>query len=493
MTGPTALASPQVAAERRIAVALILLALLAARIISLFAARTDLFVDEAQYWTWSQDLAFGYFSKPPLIAWIIRATTSVCGDGEACVRLSAPIFYFGTSILVYLSARELFYETFALASALVFATLPGVSFSSTQMSTDVPLLFFHSLALLSWMKLLRTRRASWALTLGAAFGLGMLAKYAMIYFLLGAVVHLIASRQARRDLPRGGTVLAALPAALIIAPHLLWNYRNGFVTLGHTAANASWDWDLFHPDRFLEFFGAQFGVFGPILFGALLVIVWRARRDTADERRTLLLSFSLPVLILICVQAILSRAYANWAATAYPAATILVTAALLQGGWIRLFRFSLGLHHVVALAMAVAPAFALSLKLPGGIDPFSRQLGWRETAEIVRDELADRPYAMLLTEDRQVTAELLYYLRDVSTPLAAWRWSEPPDDHFELNRPFRGAEGPVLLVTPQPDRDSFLNRFRSAELILEQPVAAGAMKTRTISLYRLEGFDGDGS
>jgi 4-amino-4-deoxy-L-arabinose transferase-like glycosyltransferase len=493
MTGPTALAYPRVAAERRTAVALILLVLLAARILSLLAARTDLFFDEAQYWTWSQDLAFGYFSKPPLIAWIIRATTSVCGDGEACVRLSAPLLYFGTSILVYVSARELFDESVGLASALVFATLPGVSFSSTQMSTDVPLLFFYSLALLAWVKLLRTRRTSWALILGAAFGLGMLAKYAMIYFLLGAVVHLTASRQARRDFPRGGAVLSALVAALIIAPHFLWNYRNGFVTLGHTAANASWDWDMFHPDRFLEFFGAQFGVFGPVLFGALLLIAWRARRGATDETRTLLLSFSLPVLILISVQAILSRAYANWAATAYPAATILVTAALLQRGWIRLFRFSLGLHLIVALVIVVVPAFAPWLRLPRGIDPFSRQLGWRETAEIVRGELARRPYAMLLAEDRQVTAELLYYLRDTTVPLTAWRWSDLPDDHFELNRPFRGAEGAVLLVTPQPDRDSFLSRFRSAELVLEQPVSAGAMKTRRISLYRLEGYDEDGS
>ena len=28
----------------------------------------DLYVDEVQYWTWSQALAWGYFSKPPVIA-----------------------------------------------------------------------------------------------------------------------------------------------------------------------------------------------------------------------------------------------------------------------------------------------------------------------------------------------------------------------------------------------------------------------------------------
>ena len=43
-----------------------------ARIILMAFNRTDLFVDEAQYWLWGQDLAFGYYSKPPLIGWVIR-------------------------------------------------------------------------------------------------------------------------------------------------------------------------------------------------------------------------------------------------------------------------------------------------------------------------------------------------------------------------------------------------------------------------------------
>ena len=46
----------------------------------------NLYVDEAQYWYWAQHLAWGYYSKPPVIAAIIAGTTSVCGDGELCVR-----------------------------------------------------------------------------------------------------------------------------------------------------------------------------------------------------------------------------------------------------------------------------------------------------------------------------------------------------------------------------------------------------------------------
>jgi hypothetical protein len=51
----------------------------------------DLFFDESQYWSWSRELAFGYFSKPPLLAWLIAAAERVCGDSEACIRAPAPL------------------------------------------------------------------------------------------------------------------------------------------------------------------------------------------------------------------------------------------------------------------------------------------------------------------------------------------------------------------------------------------------------------------
>ena len=54
----------------------------------------ELFFDEAQYWAWGQEPAFGYYTKPPLIAWIIGATTSLCGDTPFCVRLPSPLMHF---------------------------------------------------------------------------------------------------------------------------------------------------------------------------------------------------------------------------------------------------------------------------------------------------------------------------------------------------------------------------------------------------------------
>ena len=78
------------------------------RLIGLKFSTVDLFFDEAQYWAWSREPAFGYFSKPPLLAWIIAIAEHICGSSEACIRAPAPILYFGTSLLVYAVARQLY-------------------------------------------------------------------------------------------------------------------------------------------------------------------------------------------------------------------------------------------------------------------------------------------------------------------------------------------------------------------------------------------------
>ncbi|MEO0674467.1 MAG: hypothetical protein AAFY32_05610, partial [Pseudomonadota bacterium] len=51
-----------------------LIVIVGVRLIALGTSQLDLGPDETQYWFWAQSPAFGYFSKPPMIAWLIGAT-----------------------------------------------------------------------------------------------------------------------------------------------------------------------------------------------------------------------------------------------------------------------------------------------------------------------------------------------------------------------------------------------------------------------------------
>ncbi len=482
----SAAASPAREPDYRLWLAGCLTALLAFRLLSLIFAKTDLFFDEAQYWAWSRELAFGYFSKPPLIAWIIRGATEICGNAEWCVRAPSPILYALTSVLVFLVARTLYGDRVGFWSAIVFATLPGASYSADLISTDVPLLFCWTAALLGWIRLVRQRRMSDAILVGVALGAGLLAKYAALYFVLCAGVDAWRDKDARAALGGGRGIVAAAIALAIVAPNLLWNAAHNFVTFSHTAANANWHGAPIHVGAALEFLGTQFGIFGPILFAALLVIAWQAWRDGCEQPVCRLLAFSLPVLALIALQALFSRALANWAAAAYPAATILVTAILLR--WKpRLFRLSLGLHLGAALVMALAPAFAPRLARLGepNVNPLVRVLGWHEFAAAAQRVASEQGANAILTDDREPTAELLYYLRDASIPIVVWPRGPKPLDHFELTRPYRTTTPtPLLYVTLHPWPSEAVEHFGSATLVGQQSFPS-ATPARVARFYLL--------
>lgn len=478
--------------------AVVLTALLAIRVTALHFNATDLFFDEAQYWFWAKEPAFGYYSKPPLIGWIIAGVTSACGDTPFCVRLSAPILHVATALGVFATGNVLYGPRVGFWSGVVYATLPAVWLSSGIISTDVPLLTFWSIALAAFAMLIKHPGRWWpALLLGAALGIGLNAKYAMAYFVLCALIYAVAVPQNRWFLSDARFWAAIAIALAMIAPNLIWNLQNSFATFSHTADNAKWSGSLGNPIKALEFFGAQFGVFGPILFGALIVICWRAWQEGLRDGDALLLCFAIPVILIVTAQAFISRAHANWAAVSYVAATVLVTATMIRNldwGW---FRASLGLHVVLGALLIAGTTMAGGFKLPNGVDPFARTLGWKASAQAVRQVIADEGKAghapaVVLADGRALAAELIFYLRKSKVHVVTWRGRRAPKDHYQLVRPYAmSAQEPALLVSlgrevPEP----IASRFAQVEKVGEKMIQPGLGRKRILSFYRLRGFKG---
>ncbi len=472
--------------------------LLGVRLMALATNSTDLFFDEAQYWVWSKDLDFGYYSKPPLIAWAIRAASEVCGDSEFCVRLPSPIFHTLTALFIFATARQLYGAVAGFWAGLGFATLPGVSLSSGIISTDAPLLTFWAMALFGFVAL-RGGRSWWpVVVLGLGIGLGLNAKYAMAYFVVGLTVLFAWSREDRW-LARDWRLYVALAIGIaMILPNINWNLQNGFATFSHTADNAKWHGVLFHPNKALEFFAAQFGVFGPILFAGLLLIALQVLKREPSKHEKLLLSFSLPIIIIVTLQAFISRAHANWAAVSYVAATVLVIGALVQNSdwkWLK----SSFLIHLVSLGLLIgATTYARQLVLPNGVSPFARTLGWSQLADRVSKIIQDAeqrgdPIMSIMSDERAVVSELLYYMRnrqpEARAVITAWRGSTRPKDHFQLTRAFQSSKRqPVLFVTLRRHAPEITSRFKFVRKIDEESIKTGAVSTRRVVFFRLDGF-----
>jgi 4-amino-4-deoxy-L-arabinose transferase-like glycosyltransferase len=467
------------------------------RTIGLHYSVVDLFFDESQYWSWSRELAFGYFSKPPLLAWIIAASSAVCGDGEACVRAASPILYFGTSLVIYALAEELYDARVAFWSALAFTLLPGVVFSSRIISTDVPLLFCCALALLAFVKLLRGPDRRWAFVLGAAIGFGMLAKYAMAYFLAGMAITALFDRASRDLLLRRQTWGALGLALLILSPNILWNVLNGFVTLKHTGDNIQGSGFKLSPLGALEFIATQFGVAGPLLFGGLLVALarWRSNAITREDR--LMLAFAIPPLAAVTALGFLRNVNANWAAAAFVPATIIVVAMWMREGRTKILGVTLAIGliaQVVLLAGDVIAYQAGIASLGEKGDFYRRTLGWRGLGEAVEQKAREANARTVVAEGRHELASLVYYLRNAPQPVRSWPASDNPDNQFDMSRPLDGsAAQPILFVTGCPFQARLTEVFPQVKSLGQVVVRSGPTSQRTYLTFLLSGMSPVGS
>src|SRR6056297_3894152 len=65
------------------------------------ASITELIYDEAYYWYYAQDMAWGYFDHPSMVAFLIKISGFLF-DGELGVRFMSCLLSAGTYILLWL-------------------------------------------------------------------------------------------------------------------------------------------------------------------------------------------------------------------------------------------------------------------------------------------------------------------------------------------------------------------------------------------------------
>lgn len=460
---------------------LIVGALTAWRVLFLALTPMDLFVDEAQYWLWGQELAFGYYSKPPMIGWVIRAFTDLAGsDARFWIRLPGPLFHAATALILGGIAARAYGRRAGILTAAGYATLPMVAVASALISTDTIMFPFLAAALAGYLRLTDRPGAGLAVLTGVALGLAFLSKYAAIYYLLCAPLAALLIPSARPRMRDAALVLAAF--AVTVSPNLIWNALNGFSTFEHTMDNADWVREPaaragLNPMDVARFLGSQFMVFGPVLFAGL---VWRvARLGRADARARSLLLFSWPIILLICGQAFLSGAYANWAAAAYLAGSIAVLPWLARPALIASFL----LNGTLALALPVLTTYGGPIQM-GGKSILSRYEGRDEMSlEIIALAKANG-LTTIVANSRDILADLMHTGRDSGLAIYALPPSGRAPHHYALKFPYPGGDQPVLFVADDPAPPACAPEA--------QPLAAispetGNYRKRTKTLYRVPG------
>jgi len=231
--------------------------------------KVPLSFDESYYWDWSRHPAFGYYSKPPMIAWIIFFSTKLFGNTEFGVRFPALLCNILTLFIFYLFTKKFFFkypseetEQRAFWLVLTLAFVPILTVYSFVMTIDPPLFLFWILALYFFLNYLQTPSPVSAILTGIFCGLGLLTKQTMLAFLFFAFLYLLLFR--KNLLLSFKTLLIPLIAFLVYFPNVYWNFKHGFIMLKHTEHHFSRK--SFSFLTFLKFFLGCAGVFSPVFF-----------------------------------------------------------------------------------------------------------------------------------------------------------------------------------------------------------------------------------
>lgn len=461
------------------------------RIFYIYWLPYDLYPDEAQYWTWSKDLAFGYYSKPPLIAWIISLSTNLCGDNQLCVKLPSPIIYLLTSVVIYFIAIEISSKKVGFLSALVFLTIPGVTVASYLITTDAPLLLFWAISLLFFIKATKSDSIKWWCFAGIFAGLGMLSKYSTIVFLLSSIFYLTTTSPHKFKLK--GFWIAIFFAFLILVPNIIWNFQNNFVSYLHTEDNLKGEGNYFNIMELINFILMQIGVFGPILFFVLIyLLLFKFKRFCLNKTR-ILTYFAVPFLIIVLTVSFFSRAHGNWGAPLYIAATIMVVMYLAEIKQEKLISLSILLHLCLAGVFYNFDKISADTEIKFR-NPFDRITGWHHLAREVDNINSKYKVEAILTDERKTISSLMYYLRDENGKpgnVLKIRNNNKISDHYDLTRALEKAtRGNFLYVTKNTEDLSKVTRnFREAKRI-KRIVVKRNKETERFIIYYLSDFRG---
>ncbi|OOG69388.1 glycosyltransferase family 39 protein [Algoriphagus sp. A40] len=401
----------------------ITIALAAVKIIFTLRPEIDLFTEEAQYWLWSQNMAWHYYSKPPLVAVLNYLSTGILGNTELGVRINAIVCGVGISWVTYLFASYLSGPKAGFWSALVVQAMPVWWLASTFHMTDSSLTFFWTLGVYLAYRGIREGKTTWWIWAGIATALGLMAKVVMLLIMPTVLIFLVYTKAFRPH--RKNFVLFVLISLLGFVPALIWNWENNFdtfkhlATLGGAGGAESKSLDFGNSVKwFLEYFSGQLAIVSVFL----LPVWWLCFRDVMKSREKASVFLLLPGVLTFLAFAALSfikRTEVNWPIFAYTGFAVVLGSWIVQQSkfWRRFTMVGIALSILIPV-LFLLPDFtglkSIGPVVKGEQKALSRLSGHDALAQrldFLKDSLAlDNEF--YFSDSYHMASELSFYLDD---------------------------------------------------------------------------------
>ena len=397
------------------------------------AGFTELFHDEAYYWTWSLSPAWGYAEHPPMIAWWIWVGTQVTPH-EWGVRLLPVLFGTGT---IYLILRLLPPLSFS-SKALMLSGVVGLQVLGFLAVPDSPYVFFITLFLYQYRLFLQGPSWYRSAIMGILIALVLYSKYhGMMVFGMVLLSHprLLKSPKFWFSI---GLSLA------LLSPLIIWLFDQEFATFRFHLGNRM----LEDPDWFFvwNYFTGQIGITGPILGFCLLPAAFLVKSATQFERS--LKFIFLGIFSFLFLMSFRAWVESNWSAGALIPMFILAGHQFQQQGTWRKWLYRLGWPSLgLMLLFRVYLAFNFLTPLTGGQTFKDEFHGWDQWAKVVQTYAGDRP--VVFFNSYQYPSKYWYYTGEQAYTMRGFAYHPTQFDYLNQEQTLRGRE--VYLVNLAPE------------------------------------------
>jgi hypothetical protein len=239
------------------------------------AAFTEVIADEAYYYFYSVNMAWGYFDHPPLVALLIKISSQFF-NGSLSIRFMTVLLQVFTLLLIWKTlaqpkaSKHDVWAFFGTSAAIVMFVVYG--FIATP---DPGLLFFTALFLYAY-KILLQKEAFWLwLILSVAMAGLVYSKYQ------GGILIVLVLLSNPRLLLNYRFWLAGLFALLLLSPHIAWQLQNDFPSFKyHTTGRAK----PFSLQDVLVYFPNQMASFNPFVLPLVFYVLFKFKATEAFER-----------------------------------------------------------------------------------------------------------------------------------------------------------------------------------------------------------------
>ena len=242
----------------------------------------EIHADEAYYRLYGQFLDWGYFDHPPMVGLMTAISASlVHGTSLILKNLSVRL----VTVLLHVATVYVIWRTIVPDKAqkdvlwrflIVAASIPMFCVYGFMTTPDAPLLFFTALFYYAYRKFLADSQWSMAILLGISMAGMLYSKYIAVLVIAFTVLG------NWRLLKDGKAWTAVGIAALLMLPHLWWQYANNFPSFTyHLVSRAT----AYKPLYTYEFIPNQWAVFNPVVWLLMVWLsIWQISRGDAFAR-----------------------------------------------------------------------------------------------------------------------------------------------------------------------------------------------------------------